>query len=161
MCAELLHMFHDQELAVVIYKTKIILLINCKDISSDRFPWPPWYFVCHYLILGSCGMVIKTCGAVLIITFITSISVFKLIQYINSHASMLVFAMPIWLICSWFIAFYCSVAGMIILPLMAIPSMITILSLNDQQGCSSFHICFHGWPTAEYRLYQDTELFIF
>ena len=62
ICVEPLHLFHNWEFTVVNYNTKIMLDINCKDISSDRFQWPSWYFMWHYLVFGSCGLTIKTCG---------------------------------------------------------------------------------------------------
>ena len=40
-CTEPFHQLHDWEFAVVIYNTKIMLVINGKDVSSSRFPWPP------------------------------------------------------------------------------------------------------------------------
>ena len=50
-------------------------------------------------------------------------------------------AIPTWFKHKWLSALLCSDADTIILLLfMAIPSMITITSLNDQSGCSSFHI---------------------
>ena len=45
-----------------------------------------------------------------------------------------------WFKCSWFSALFCSHAGTIILlPVIAAPSVITVSSLNDQYGCISFH----------------------
>ena len=34
------NLFYDRELAMVIYNAKIMLVIYCKDVSSDRFLWP-------------------------------------------------------------------------------------------------------------------------
>ena len=60
ICAEPLHMLYDKELAVVIYNLKIILVINGTDVSSYRFPQPPWYFMWQCLVLWSCCLKIKT-----------------------------------------------------------------------------------------------------
>ena len=38
-------LFYNREFAVVFCCTKIMLIINCKDITSSIVPWPPWYFV--------------------------------------------------------------------------------------------------------------------
>ena len=54
--------FCDCKFTVVICNTKIMLVINCKDVNSDRLPWPLWYFVWHYFVLWSCCLTIKTCG---------------------------------------------------------------------------------------------------
>ena len=63
ICTESFHLFHDWQFAMVIYNTKIMLVINCKDVRSYRFPWPPSNFVLHYLVLGSYSLVIKICWA--------------------------------------------------------------------------------------------------
>ena len=54
------------------------------------------------------------------------------IQYTDSHTNLLVFSIPIGLICNCFIALSC------LLPLMAAPSTIAASFLKDQLGCSSF-----------------------
>ena len=45
ICPEPFHNFHNLVFAVEIYNTKIMLNITCKDVSSNRFPWPSWYFL--------------------------------------------------------------------------------------------------------------------
>ena len=114
---------------MVIYNTKINIVIDSKYVISDRFPWPPWYFVWHYFVIGSCGLKSRLVGKLLIASFrLTSM----LFQYIGACASIFIF-MCIWLLCSWFTALSCSDAGMIILlPLMTVPSMIPVSSLNCQ-----------------------------
>ena len=93
-----------------------MLLINCKDVSSNRFPWPPWYFVWHNFVFGSYDLKSRHTGQLLIASFL---SAFMFIQY----TSTLVFYMPICFICSCFTALFCSIVGMIILlPLMANPT---------------------------------------
>ena len=61
-CAEPLHLFYDREFAVVTYSAKIMLIINCKDVSFDRFPQPSWYLTWHYFVFGSYCLKIKTYG---------------------------------------------------------------------------------------------------
>ena len=65
--------------------------INCKGVSSDRFPKPQWYFVQLYFVLGLCHLKIETCGAALITL---SIFALMLIWYIDLHARSLVFLCP-------------------------------------------------------------------
>ena len=47
ICTESLHLFYDGEFAVVIYNTKIMLVINCKDVS----PYSPTLFLVFHVIL--------------------------------------------------------------------------------------------------------------
>ena len=37
---EMLQLFYDDDFAVVIFNTEIMLVINCKDVSFYRFIWP-------------------------------------------------------------------------------------------------------------------------
>ena len=95
-----------------------------------------WYFVWHCFVLRPCWLQIKVWGVVFIVS---SMSAFMLTQYLDSHASSLVFPIPTWFRCSCFSVLSCNDAGTIILLLfMAIPLVIAISSLNDQYDCSSF-----------------------
>ena len=138
ICAEPLHLLYDKEFAVVIYNTKIMPVINGKDVSSNRDPWHTWYLVRHCHICWSCCLKIQTSGA---FSVIFPMSALMLNQYMNSYASSLVFSITMWFRCSCFSAFSCSTAGIIILlPFIAILSMIVIPSVNDQYGYRSFCI---------------------
>ena len=133
-----LPLLYNWELAVVIYYTKIMLIITSKDISAYRFPQPPCFFMWHYLIFCLCCFKVQAGGAIFTIP---SVSALMLIQYIDSHASSLVFPIPIWFLCSWFSALSCSATGIILLlPLIAMHSMIVISYLIDDYGCKSFCI---------------------
>ena len=54
-------LLHIWEFTVVVYNRKIMFIVDCKDLGSDRFSWPPWYFVWHYFVLVWCGLIIKVC----------------------------------------------------------------------------------------------------
>ena len=45
ICIEPLHQFCDRGFPVVIYNIKIMLVINCEDVGSYRFPWLPCNFM--------------------------------------------------------------------------------------------------------------------
>ena len=107
---------------------KIMIFINCNAVSSNRFLRLPRYLMRQYFLLGSWSLKVKKYGAVLILL---SMLAFMLVQYSASRASILVFSMPIWLICSCFNAPSCSNVGIIIfLPLLATPFRIAISSLH-------------------------------
>ena len=55
ICTEPFPLLYDQEFAVVIYNTKIMLVIYGNDVSSYRFPWPSWYFMEHVLLFCHVG----------------------------------------------------------------------------------------------------------
>ena len=108
---------------------KIMIFINWNDVSSNRFLWLPRYLMRQYFLLGSCSLKVKKYGAVLILLPMLA---FMLVQYTASCASILVFSMPISLMCSCFNAPSCSNVGIIIfLPLLATPFRIAISSLHE------------------------------
>ena len=76
----------------------------------------------------------------------------------DSHASSLVFSMPIWFDCSWFSALLCSdLSTIILLPHMTIPSVIATSSLNDQYDCSFF--CTSAFVDGQLHMtYSDSTL---
>ena len=71
---------------------------------------------------------------------ISPMSVSNFSQYINSHASSLVFYITMWFRCSCFTASSCSTASilLLLLPPITMMSMIAISCLNAQHGCSFF-----------------------
>ena len=113
-----------------------MLSINCKDVSLYIFLWSHC-FLCDTL-LSFCHVAWKSrhVGQFLIIP---SVPAFMLTQYMDSCANSLVFSIPMWFRSSCLSALCCSAVGTIILlPFIAIPSITAILSLNDQNSCSSF-----------------------
>ena len=85
---------------------------------------------------GCVGWKSRHVGQFLIVLFM---SAFKVIQFMDSCASSLVFSMLMWLMCGWSNTFFCNDAGIIIfLPFLAIPPMTAISCLKDQYGCTSF-----------------------
>ena len=73
--AKPLNCLYDQKFSVVIYNTKIMLVTNCEDVSSYRFPWLSWYFMWHCVIFWSYCLDIKACGVVFDCFFYVSICV--------------------------------------------------------------------------------------
>ena len=115
-----------------------MIVINFKDVSCDRSPWSLWYFYVTLLCLSIFGLIIKD--------MLSSFSLLLLQQHsswcsILTHMVAFLFFLYAHIIDVLLI--YCLILsnrGMIILlPLMEIPSMIAISSLNDQEGCSSFY----------------------
>ena len=51
ICAEPLYSFYHWELAAVIYNKMKVLDITGFNISSDRFPWHPWYYGWYCFVL--------------------------------------------------------------------------------------------------------------
>ena len=121
---------------MVIYNAKIVLVINGKDVSSNRFSWSPWYFLCYCLVLGLCCLEIKIYKAILNCVFYVSIHVDPVDGYACQQPHL---SLPIWFLCSQFSTFPWIDAGIIILlPFKAIPWITTISSGNEQYGCISF-----------------------
>ena len=63
ICTEPLHLLYHWELLFIIYNAKIVLVINGKNISSNRFCQPPWYFMWFCFVLELCCLEIKICKA--------------------------------------------------------------------------------------------------
>ena len=134
-------LLYDQEFAVVMYNAKIMLATNFKYVTFYRFQWPPG-ILCD-IVLSFVHVAWKPWHAVQFL-IVSSMLAFILTTYMDSHANSPVFCIPIWLMCSCSSDVFCSTAGTIILlPFISIPAMITISSLNDQYGCSSF--CISGF----------------
>ena len=89
------------ELAVLIYNIKMMLVINCKHLSSYRFPWFPWYFMWYCFFLWSWFQETKSCGLIFNCFFCISIHVNLVYGLI---ASIPVFSMSMWLRCNCFSA---------------------------------------------------------
>ena len=82
---------------------------------------------------------------------VSSMSVFMLTQYIDSHASNHFFSMPMWFRYSFFnVLSYSDVGTIILLLFMAILLLTAISQLNNQYGCSSFPIFVDGKPQITY-----------
>ena len=115
-----------REFAVVISNRKIVFVLKWKHVSSLRFHWPSWYLMLHCFVLMLCGL------------DHSFYLVFMFTQYMDSYDSKHVLFHVHVVFVQLVKCFICSGAGtIIILPFMAIPSMIAISSLNDQYG--SFH----------------------
>ena len=56
-----LHSPYHWELVFAIYNAQIVSVINNKDVSSNKFPWPTWYFMTNCCFLVLCFLEIKTC----------------------------------------------------------------------------------------------------
>ena len=136
------HLLYNHEFAVVIYSTKIMLAISCKDVNSYIFPQLPLVFHAMHFIYWSCCLEIKACRAVLVVSLMLAF------MYMDSCASKQIWFMSMWLRCSCSSDLSCGATGIIIvLPFIAIPSMIAISSMNDQYFCSSFcTFSFCQWP---------------
>ena len=105
---------------MVDYNTKIMLVINGKDVSIYRFPWPAWYFMWQWLIFRLCRLKIQAYGAIFISA---SMSAFMLIWYMDSKASRLVYSILMWFRGSCFSTLSWSTAGIInLLPIIALLS---------------------------------------
>ena len=83
---------------MLIYDTKIIVLVNCKQVYTKDFPW---YLSENYFLFWLHLLKSKACGAVFTVF---SIYTLRCIQYMDCLASGLVFSMPMWLIWSWFMS---------------------------------------------------------
>ena len=121
---------------MIIFNVKIVFVINGRDFSSDRFPQPPGIF-CHIVLsLGCVAWKLRHIGKIL---KESSMLAFMLVPHMNSRVYSHVFSMPIWFMYSWFRIFPWSDADVsILLPFIAIPSIIMILSLYEQYGCRNF-----------------------
>ena len=108
-----------------------MLVNHCKNVNSHRFAWPPG-ILCDIAL--SFGYV--TWKLWYVAQFF--MWAFMLTQY-DLYTISLVFFIPLWLRSTHLSDFSCNATGtMIILPFIAVPSMIATSSLNDQYGCSSF-----------------------
>ena len=86
VCTEPLHPFVIWELAMILYITKIMLVINCKDVSSYRTHYFPGIVHDFILPFWLYCLKVKVCEAIFIAS---SMSAFILTQYMESHASSL------------------------------------------------------------------------
>ena len=111
-------------------------VIKGKDVSSYRLPWPPWKFLWHCLIFWSHCLKNQTSGAIFTIS---SMPMFMLNQYMDWCTRSLVFSIPVCFTCSCFSSLSCSTVCIILLSIIAMPSMIASSSQNDQYGCRSFY----------------------
>ena len=74
-CTEPLYSHYNCEHAVLIYNAKIVLVINGKDVSSYRFPLPPWHFMWYCFVLQLNCLEIRISGAI-----------FNCVFYVSVHA---------------------------------------------------------------------------
>ena len=108
-----------------------MLVINCKDVSSNRFPWPPSYFVWYHLILLSCCLKHKTCGAV-----------FNCLLYVGIHVD------PIyWITCQHLCHFYAHMINVQLFSALSC-SVVGIIILPKRIGCNPQYDCYFlpEWP---------------
>ena len=136
-----------------------MLLIFCKDLRSCRFPQPPRCFMQHCFVFGHVARKSRHVGQF----FITSsMLAFILTQYVDSHASSLVFTISMLFRCSYFITLSCAVVLVLLsfnLPwqfylwlqfnlwmtgMAAVPSLLQLLSMATYRvpvlpGCLGSH----------------------
>ena len=102
-------------------------IIEGKNDSAYYLPWFAWDFMENNFVFGWLH--------VEHIFTNSSISAFLFSQSRNSHASSLVFSIPIWLLWSFSIALDCNCASFLIdLPFIGTPSIIVSSSMNVQYG---------------------------
>ena len=129
-----LHVF-NREFVMVIYSKKIMLVINCKDVRSDRFSWPFWYLMFTIFLL----VVIPERQGIWGRFWLPLLCHYLCWSNILTHMpALLFFSMPIWSMCSSFSVFLCCDVGIIIFSLVAKPPVIDLSSLNGQYGYNSF-----------------------
>ena len=112
ICTETLHSFYHWKLAEIIYNAKTVLVINGKDISSNRFSWSPWYFIWYCFVLGLCCLEIKTYTAIFHCLFYVCVHVDPIDGFTYQQPCLL---NAMLFICIWLSNFSCSHAGFVIL----------------------------------------------
>ena len=110
--------FSHCELDTVICNAKTVLVINVKDVSSDRFSWHCWYFMWYHFVLGLWCLEIKTCRAVFHCLFYVSINADPVDGFtyhntclLNAHIIYVQLAQCIFLEWCWYyysFAFHCN-----------------------------------------------------
>ena len=134
---------------MVIYNTKVMLVNNGTEVRSYRFPWFPGiscdiFFYLLVMLLGNQGK-------------LGNLWQFLLCQH--SCWSNRWTYVPMWFMCISFSDLSYSNGDItILLPFIAVKSIIVISALNGQNGCRSFCtfglVWFGWWPAMWYELWQ-------